>query len=78
MDQRDFKLFDISSHKEPSSFFFNGESKVMEVEALFEDNLGLKISIFRKMGTSIVETAFTSNWTLNHQNLIGKEIFFTF
>jgi hypothetical protein len=76
--QRDFKLFDISIHKLPSSFHFNGESKVIEVETLFEYNLGLKISIFRKMGTSIVETAFTSDWTLNHQNLIGKEIFLTF
>ena len=78
VDHRDFRLFDISSNKNPSSFKFDGESKVIDVETLFKEKLGLHIAIFRKMGTSIVETTFTSDWTLNHQNLKGEEIFLAY
>ena len=51
--------------------------KVSEVEALFWDKLGIQISIYRKMGNSVVETSYTSQWTLDHQNEKGKEIYST-
>lgn len=75
-DHRDFKLFEIANIKNPKPFTITGELKVREVEEMFMSELGLKIAIFRKMGTSIVETTFTSEWTLNHQNSKGEEIYF--
>ncbi len=75
LDHRDFRLFEIAGIKDPKEFIIHGELKVSEIEQLFLSKLGLKIAIFRKMGTSIVETTFTSQWTLNHQNSKGEEIF---
>ena len=77
-DHRDFRLFEIATIKKPIEFSIDGEMKVSEVESKFWDNLGLQVSIFRKMGTSVVETSFTSQWTLNHQNNKGEEIDFAF
>lgn len=76
LDHRDFRLFEIASIKDPRDFMIHGELQVNEVEQLFLSKLGLKVSIFRKMGTSTVETTFTSQWTLNHQNSKGEEIHF--
>jgi hypothetical protein len=77
LDHRDFRLFEIAGSKEPKDFTIHGELKVSEIEQLFFLNLGLKVAIFRKMGTSTVETTFTSQWTLNHQNCKGEEIYLT-
>lgn len=74
IDHRDFRLFELGNLKNPQSFGISGELNVKEIEALFKSKLGLDIAIFRKMGNSEVETTFTSQWTLNHQNHKGQEI----
>lgn len=74
IDHRDFRLFELGNLKSPQSFSISGELKVKEMEALFKSKLGLDVAIFRKMGSSEVETTFTSQWTLNHQNHKGQEI----
>ena len=76
LGQRDFVVFEIANVEYPEGFVIEGDMKVSEIENLFQKNLGLEISIFRKMGTSEVETTFTSLWTLNHQNNKGEEIQF--
>lgn len=73
---RDFVLFEIANIENPDGFLIDGDMKVNEIESLFKEKLGLEISIFRKMGTSEVETTYTSLWTLNHQNFKGEEIHF--
>ena len=50
--------------------------KVTELEAIFWDKLGLQISVYRKTGSSMIETTLTNQWTLSHQNNKSKEIFF--
>jgi hypothetical protein len=72
---RDFKLIEIATVRNPVGFYINKDMKVSEVEALFWDKLGIQISIYRKMGNSVVETSYTSQWTLDHQNEKGKEIY---
>jgi hypothetical protein len=75
-DHRDFRLFELSHLKEPQGFIISGNLSVKETEALFRSKLGLEVAIFRKMGGSEVETTFTSQWTLEHQNHKGQEIHF--
>ena len=75
IDHRDFKLFELGNIKNPEDILINGELRVNDIEGLFKTKLGLDILIFRKMGTSEVQTTYTSQWTLNHQNSKGKEIY---
>jgi hypothetical protein len=74
-DPRDFKIFELATIGQPTGFVIDGDFKVEDVEKMFMVNLGLKVNIYRKMGKSLVETSYTSSWTLNHQNLKGQEIF---
>jgi hypothetical protein len=76
IDHRDFILFDLSNLKEPQGFIISGNLSVKETEELFKSKLGLEAAIFRKMGGYEVETTFTSQWTLDHQNQKGQEICF--
>ncbi len=76
LGHRDFVLFEIANVENPEGFLIEGDMQVNEIENLFLRKLGLQISIFRKMGTSEVETTYTSLWTLNHQNSKGEEIHF--
>lgn len=75
-NQRLLTLEKISTSKEMTSFVIIGQMTVDEVEAIFENNMGIKIGIFRKLGTSSVETSYTSKWTLERQNKIGSEEYF--
>jgi hypothetical protein len=75
-DYRDFKLFEISTKRKPEGFKISGDMKVTELETIFWDKLGLQISVYRKTGSSMIETTLTNQWTLSHQNNKSKEIFF--
>jgi hypothetical protein len=48
--------------------------KVSELEELFEEVFGLSVQVFRKSGESWLQTTTTDSWTLNQQNLKGKEM----
>ncbi len=50
------------------------EMSVHELETFFWENMGIQVSVFRKVGNSMLETSFTSSWTLKHQNNKGSEL----
>lgn len=68
-------LNEISSMKKPLAFTILPEMTIQEIEEFFWDELGLQVSVFRKVGNSWIHTAFTNNWTLERQNRMGRNIF---
>lgn len=71
-------LCKLTSRRKLTNFMLHDEMTVKEVVDLFWDNMGLQISIARKLANLNVETAFTSQWTLKQQNRVGSEIFSDF
>lgn len=67
-------LKDIVNKKIVENFFITPEMKVIQVEELFWENMGLQISIFRKSGKTWLESSFTNYWSLERQNALGKEM----
>ncbi len=67
-------LSQIGRKKESTAFNILPEMSVNQLEKLFWDNFGLQMSVFRKVGASLLETTFTSSWTLAHQNEKGVQI----
>lgn len=47
---------------------------VAELEQRFADVYGLGVHVFRKSGTSWLETTVTDNWTLEEQNNQGEDL----
>lgn len=47
---------------------------VSKLEQLFLDQFGLSVQVFRKSGSSWLETTFTDDWTLKRQNDAGMEL----
>lgn len=47
---------------------------VADLEQAFSDVYGLSVQIFRKSGKVWLESTATDSWTLNDQNLQGKEL----
>jgi hypothetical protein len=56
------------------SFVIYPKLAVHEVEEAFWSNMGLQVSVYRKVGNSILETSFVVGWTLEHQNKKGSEL----
>lgn len=48
--------------------------KVSELEELFRELFGLSAQVFRKSGSSWIETTVTDDWTLERQNEEGREL----
>lgn len=67
-------LKDIGNKKMIESFVITPEMKVVQIEELFWENMGLQISIFRKSGRTWLESSFTNYWSLERQNGLGKEM----
>ncbi|WP_341225924.1 hypothetical protein [uncultured Arcticibacterium sp.] len=65
---------DYGRKKIQESFSIEPQMTVHEMEEMFWEKLGLQVSVFRKVGKSILETSFTSGWTLEHQNTKGSEL----
>ncbi|MFO0355873.1 MAG: hypothetical protein ACK50A_02890 [Sphingobacteriaceae bacterium] len=53
---------------------FDENITVSELEELFKDHFGLNVQVFRKSGSSWIETTVTNSWTLKKQNDQGKEL----
>lgn len=68
------KLSQIGRKKESIAFRIVPEMSVNQLEKLFWENFGIQMSVFRKVGSSLLETTFTSAWTLQHQNQKGVQI----
>lgn len=47
---------------------------IRDLEHAFEKKMGLKAIVYRKMGSSLIETSFTSAWSLYYQNVKGGEL----
>lgn len=52
----------------------NGHQKVSTLEQHFREYFGIDVQVFRKSGTSWLETTTTDNWTLSEQNKKGEEM----
>jgi len=52
----------------------NKDQTVTEVESLFKKHFGLNVQVFRKSGSSWLETTVTDGWTLEKQNQEGMEL----
>ena len=71
-------LREVARKKVLESFIIYPDLTVHELEEAFWANMGLQVSIYRKVGNSILETSFTSGWTLEHQNKKGSELLIDF
>lgn len=67
-------LAQIGKKKTAAEFEIIPKMSVNELEKLFSECLGIHVAVFRKVGTSLLETRFTSGWTLAHQNEKGIQI----
>lgn len=47
---------------------------VADLEQNFSDVYGLSVQVFRKSGKAWLETSVTDKWTLDQQNILGKEL----
>ena len=56
-----------------SSILIKANDLISEVEKRFEDNYGLHIKIFHKMGNDWIESTTTANRTVAEQNENGDE-----
>ncbi len=71
-------LSHISVIKKACPFEITPKLSVAELEQLFWNNQGVQVAVFRKVGNSLLETSFTTQWTLEHQNSRGNSIFAEF
>jgi len=53
---------------------FQEETKVEELENLFQQGFNLNVQVFRRSGNIWLETTMTDKWTLKQQNDHGREI----
>lgn len=66
-------LKNIKSLKSFGTLSLSSEEKVADVERNFFEIYGLNVQVFRKSANLWLQTTATDNWTLEHQNEIGKE-----
>jgi hypothetical protein len=50
------------------------DMEVNTLEQLFLDQFGLSAQVFRKSGSSWLETSYTVDWSLKRQNEAGQEL----
>lgn len=50
------------------SLAIQGNMRVAELENAFEEMYGLSVQVFRKSGTTWLQTTTSDSWTLNEQN----------
>jgi hypothetical protein len=70
----DYLLLRDLTKELPEQVGLSESMTVLELEKLFEDQLGLHLQVFRKSGTLWLETTITDSWTLKQQNEHGMEI----
>lgn len=62
-------------HKDKNGIIsIDGDMQVNQLEMLFQEVFGLSVQIFRKSGENWLQTTTTDSWTLNQQNIKGKEM----
>lgn len=73
MDER-LSIKECRKKRNEGSLEVKPDMTVGDVETRFWDEFGLSVQIFRKSGSSWLETTATDSWTLEKQNRLGKDI----
>ena len=60
--------------KKEGELHFLDETKVEELENVFQKEFNLNVQVFRRSGNIWLETTMTDKWTLKQQNDHGREI----
>jgi hypothetical protein len=58
----------------PVKICISHSTTVSELDSAFSSIYGLEVRIFRQSGKLWLETSFTDDWTLDEQNLQGKDL----
>ncbi len=66
------KKIKLSSVQPSSNIDMDGSRTVAELEQDFENLFQIPIQVFRKAGSTWVETSLTHDWTLEQQNREGE------
>ena len=73
MIKADHAVSDISEIVNEGEIAISGSMTVIELEALFRDEFGINVQVFRRSGNVWLETSSTDEMTLDEQNDLGKE-----
>ena len=65
---------EIRSKHNEGNMVINGDLSVNMVEQEFERKYGIHAQVFRKSGNIWLETSATDDWSLNEQNVMGREM----
>lgn len=66
------KLKEISTKVKSGKIDLSNGITVTELENFFQTEIGVPVQVFRKSGSSWLETTATDNWTLKKQNEMGE------
>lgn len=69
-------ILQLTPKDNSETFQIYEDMSVQEVVDTFWNQLGIQVVIFRMLGQNLVETTFTSKWTLKHQNRVGSKVYF--
>jgi len=70
---RNRKVAELSHFSVPVSIRIHAKQKVSTLEKQFKREAGLEVQVFRKSGSSWIETGATDDWTLSYQNKTGMD-----
>jgi hypothetical protein len=68
------RIGDYMKVNAPQELAFDAQTKVMDLEKMFQLQCGLFVQVFRKSGRVWLETTITDDWTLEKQNQQGMEL----
>lgn len=61
-------ITDVQQKNEEGSLSIQGSMSVAALEQAFQETFGLSVQVFRKSGTTWLQTTTSDSWTLNEQN----------
>ena len=70
----DLKVSHVKPGLSSSELMIKDSMTVEELEKAFRELFGLNVEVLRKSGNIWLETNFTHDWTLHHQNEMGRAI----
>lgn len=70
----DAVVLNVTGDRRESNITITEEMSVTSLGQLFQDHFGLDVQVFRRSGTSWLETTVTDDWTLKKQNEQGREL----
>ncbi len=73
MIKSDHLVSEINEFEKEGEINLSGSMTVKELEAIFRDDFGINVQVFRNSGNVWLETSSTDEMTLEAQNDLGKE-----